>query len=668
MSNTAPDYSVPSSAGVGYLPPRRLVRAGLAPAKGGDARTPRGKALVECDGWDFLPVVLWKISSEGVILRANLASDELLGYEPLEFLGRKLDDFLVDSIDFKSFSKRIGLIPKATSVQVCLRCKDGSTRDVAIDANRVADGSGGEVIHCAVADQSVQRRTEGFAREQAEFFTKSTEALLIQDPSGSITFWSQGAERLYGVASKDAIGRHMLDLPAFDKTQAAAARKAVLANGEWSGAMRNFTASGNEIAVESRWVLLRDREGRSQSIVVINDDAADAKVMEEDRLRAQRQECIGTLAGGIAHDLNNILQPISIALDLFRSRLSDDESQEMLQLVDSNVRRATELVRQILTFTSGVRGDRKSMAVAPLFGEVANFIRQTFPKSIQLQLAIDEQAGAILGDSTQIEQVLLNLCVNARDAMSDGGCLRLEASNFEVEEGFSNAQQHAKPGRYVRLTVSDTGSGIPRQLRKKIFEPFFTTKGPEKGTGLGLAAALGIIRSHNGFLTLETEEGCGSSFHAFIPAARAVGPTPPPVSSSASIGDLKGGGEAILLVDDELTVLKVMQRSLEKSGYRVLTAADGEAGLDVYFKHREEIRLVITDMAMPGMDGLDMIAALKKANPMVKVICTSGLNTPSNLGLLDGLGVQAILSKPCNSRTILQAIKEALGTSPQTPA
>ncbi|MFY8269243.1 MAG: PAS domain S-box protein, partial [Terrimicrobiaceae bacterium] len=310
----------------------------MTPAKGGGARTPRVKALVECDGWDFLPVVLWKISSEGVILRANLASDELLGYEPLEFLGRKLDDFLVDSIDFKSFSKRIGLIPKAASLQVCLRCKDGSTRDVAIDANRVADGSGGEVIHCAVADQSVQRRTEGFAREQAEFFTKSTEALLIQDPSGSITFWSQGAERLYGVASKDAIGRHMLDLPAFDKTQAAAARKAVLANGEWSGAMRNFTASGNEIAVESRWVLLRDREGRSQSIVVINDDAADAKLMEEDRLRAQRQECIGTLAGGIAHDLNNILQPISIALDLFRSRLSDDESQEMLQLVDSNLR------------------------------------------------------------------------------------------------------------------------------------------------------------------------------------------------------------------------------------------------------------------------------------------------------------------------------------------
>jgi CheY-like chemotaxis protein len=369
------------------------------------------------------------------------------------------------------------------------------------------------------------------------------------------------------------------------------------------------------------------------------------------------------LSGGIAHDLNNVLQPVSMFLDLLRVRLPDEESREILDAVGSNLRRATELVRQILNFSSGVRIEQRTVDVPELISEVTNFIRPTFPKTIQLQVSVQKNISAVLGNATQLEQVLLNLCVNARDAMPNGGRLKLEASNFHVDERFVKLHPQAKLGDYVRITVHDTGHGIPRQLRKKIFEPFFTTKGPEKGTGLGLATSAGIIRNHNGFLTLDTEEGCGSSFHAFLPASA----IPVERLSTTTAPQENGHGEAILLVDDEPTVLKVMTRSLEKSGYRVIPAENGEEGFALYSRHQQDVRLVITDMAMPGMDGPALIAALKKLNPELKIICTSGFGSSSGKNSATELGVQTILSKPCNSRTIIQAIQDAL-TAPDLPA
>ncbi len=613
------------------------------------------------DTWDLLPVIIWKLSAEGIVLGTNRACGELLGYEAEEFVNRPVDDFLVDSIDFKFLRNNIEVLGRVANQEACLRCKDGSTRHVVIDAG--SDRAGGNLreIYCAVSDHSLRKRTEVHAREQTELLLRNEEAIIIQNLEGVVIYWSMGAERLYGLPSFEAIGRPLPKEFGEDRQMLETATRTVLERGEWRGEIPNTTTTGTPFVVESRWVLLRDQSGNPQSILVINEDAAESRLLEEERLRAQRQECIGNLAGGIAHDLNNILQPISIALDMFRGRLADNESQEVLGLLDSNVRRATELVRQILTFTSGVRPERQTVEVHSLFGEVANFVRQAFPKAIQLQVYVEDKLPPILGDQTQMEQVVLNLCVNARDAMREGGNLRLEAVAFEVDEGFAARQPLAKPGRYVRLSVSDTGAGIPRQIRKKIFEPFFTTKGPEKGTGLGLATVLGIIRRHGGFLTLETEEGCGSSFHVFIPAAQAVAAsTHTKAGGGRPDSALKGGGETILLVDDEATVLKVMQRSLEKSGYRVLTAKDGDEGFALFKQHAGEIHLVITDMSMPGMDGPEMIAAIHKASPAVPILGTSGLDTQPDKETLRSLGLQKILGKPCNSQTILQAIRQVL--------
>jgi len=613
--------------------------------------------------WDVLPGSLWKLNGEGLILDANQSALDFLGYSKSQFLGRSVDEFFWDGMDFQKLVAALFYSGKAHGILACLRCQDGSTREVTLDASSL---DGGQIVYCAINDRSVQRRTEDHALAQAASLEKPAEVIFIQTLDGIVTHWSLEAEKFYGFKATEILGKKIPSQIALPPEFAKAALQAVLANGEWSGQGRILSGDARPIDVQTRWVLLNPPDGQPPSILILAEDAAELLQLNEDRLRAHRHECVGMLSGGIAHDLNNVLQPISMFLDLLRYRLPDAESVEMLDAVEANLRRSTDLVRQILSFSSGARTEQRTLDIPELISEVSTFIRSTFPKTIQFQVIVPEKIHPVLGNATQLEQVLLNLCVNARDAMPDGGRIKIEVSNFKGDESFVRRHSQAQAQNYVRITVSDTGHGIPRPLRKKIFEPFFTTKGPNKGTGLGLATAVGIIRNHGGFLTLETEEGCGSSFHAFLPAS--TGPLEP-ISLPPSIPEnqkANGHGEAILLVDDESIVLKVMARSLEKAGYRVLAADDGDQGCALYKLHQKDIRLVITDMAMPGMDGPALISALKKINPRVKIICTSGFGSSSGKNSPAELGVHAILSKPCNSRVVIQAIQEALSATPPT--
>ncbi len=613
--------------------------------------------------WDVLPGSLWKLNGEGLILDANQSALDFLGYSKSQFLGRSVDEFFWDGMDFQNLVAALFYSGKAHGILACLRCQDGSTREVTLDASSL---DAGQIVYCAINDRSVQRRTEVHALAQAASLEKPAEVFFIQTLDGVVTHWSLGAEKFYGFKATEVLGKKIPSRISLPPRLATAALQSVLANGGWSGQVRILSADARHIDVQMRWVTLNPPDGQPPSVLILAEDAAELLQLNEDRLRAHRHECVGMLAGGIAHDLNNVLQPISMFLDLLRYRLPDAESVEMLDAVEANLRRSTDLVRQILAFSSGARTEQRALDIPELISEVATFIRSTFPKTIQFQVTVPENIHPVLGNATQLEQVLLNLCVNARDAMPDGGRIKIEVSNFYADESFARRHSQAQVQSYVRISVSDTGHGIPRPLRKKIFEPFFTTKGPNKGTGLGLATAVGIIRNHGGFLTLETKEGCGSSFHAFLPAS-----TVPlePISLPPSVLEIQkanGHGEAILLVDDEPTVLKVMARSLEKSGYRVLAAEDGEQGHALYERHQKDVRLVITDMAMPGMDGRALISALKKINPKVKIICTSGFGSSSGKNSPSELGVHAILSKPCNSKVVLQAIQEALSADPPT--
>ena len=608
------------------------------------------------DAWNDAPVVLWVISLEGKFLRANLAAVEWMGYDSREIAKLSLDDVLVIPFHFKNLKKSLADSLKVSDWEATVRCKDGSTRNVLIDAKYH-----GELIHCAVRDHSVTKRTEDYVREQAEFFARNKEAIIVQSLDGKVIHWSKMAEELYGFDAASLIGRELPIEYRADQQQISAAQNAVIKKGEWEGELSQRSATGEKIHVQSRWVLMRDTAGVAQSILTINSDAAEIRSLEEKRLRIQRQDCLGTLAGGIAHDLNNILQPVAMSVEMLQESRKDSESHEILDMMAGNLRRASELIRHILKFTVGSRSEPAIVELEPLFKEVGNIIRQSFPKTIRFKMSVPEDLGAVLGDATQIEQILLNLCVNARDAMPSGGKLQLLAENIFVDQELASRHPGAQDGNYVKISISDTGDGIPLPIRKKIFEPFFTTKGPESGTGLGLSTVHGIVQTHGGFLVLETEEGQGTTFEVYLPSFRAAYCAVPEPTKKPALPKLQGTGEFILLVDDEPAVLKVMQRSLEKSGYGVLAATDGEEGLEIYKKRREDIRVVITDMAMPGMDGPELIEALHRINPKLKIICTSGLSLPNGANANQDPGVSATLSKPCNSRAILEAIKSALG-------
>lgn len=422
--------------------------------------------------------------------------------------------------------------------------------------------------------------------------------------------WNAGAEKLYGIPASDILGRPWPSGFSREKEQLVEAERITHQKGEWSGKLTQSTADGTEIEVQSRWVLLPAQMSENANILIISVLDSDLQYLEEEKLRAQRQECIGVLAGGIAHDLNNTLQPTAMAMDLIRGRLLDPDSQDLLQVVDANLRRATEFVRQILSFTLGGKRHRAGF-LGEIIADISSFATHAFPKAIQIQTDLAAEVSPVLANATQLKQVLLNLCVNARDAMPEGGLLTLSACNVDLDQEAAKRNPIAKAGKFVCISVSDTGSGIPQSVRDKIFEPFFTTKGPEKGTGLGLATVMGIVRGHGGFLLLESAEGRGTVFQIFIPAAPTSWATPV-LATPTTTTELRGHGETILLVDDEPTVLKLMQRALERAGYHVMTAFDGQKGLDCYTENQEKIALVLTDMSMPGMGGADMIRQLRK--------------------------------------------------------
>lgn len=399
------------------------------------------------------------------------------------------------------------------------------------------------------------------------------------------------------------------------------------------------------------------------------------KKLEAQFLRAQRLESIGTLASGIAHDLNNILSPVLMAVQLLQSRFTDEGGQQMLQVLRQNVLRGSEMVKQILAFAKGAEGGRLPLQPEHVVKEVINLLKETFPKNIAVKYYVPANLNSINGDPTQIHQVLMNLCVNARDAMhSTGGTLTITAENKAVDEQFAGMLPNARAGHYTVISISDTGTGIPKEVQDKIFDPFFTTKEPGKGTGLGLSTVLGIVKSHGGFLNVYSEKGKGTKFEMYLPALE-TGELTHSVTSTTELPF--GHDELILVVDDEGAIREITQRTLENFGYRVLVAANGTEAIALYAQHRQEIQLVLTDIMMPYMDGPAMIRALQRINPAVQVIASTGLAESEKTHKAAMLGVKTFLTKPYTAQELLQILptllpakseNSASGLSPTGPA
>jgi nitrogen-specific signal transduction histidine kinase len=403
--------------------------------------------------------------------------------------------------------------------------------------------------------------------------------------------------------------------------------------------------------------VIRDSDGRISRVIVVSRDVTEEKRLAAQFLRAQRMESIGTLAGGIAHDLNNVLAPIMMAIEVLRSKVSDPGGQMILNTIETSARRGADIVRQVLAFGRGVEGDRILVQLKHIVIEVVKIAGQTFPKSIDVRTNVPRDLWTVSADPTQMHQVLLNMLVNARDAMPNGGALTISAENITLDETYSRMHLEAKPGAYVSLGITDTGTGIPADIREKIFEPFFTTKEIGMGTGLGLSTTLAIVRSHKGFINVYSELGKGTTFRIYIPATGAASR----VTAPGEDADLPTGkGELILVIDDEAAIREITKETLQAYGYKAMTASDGAEGVALFAENKGTIKVVITDIMMPVMDGTAAILALKRIHPGVKIIAASGLTASGQIKTSSNYNVEAFLTKPYTAEKLLKALAAVL--------
>lgn len=382
-------------------------------------------------------------------------------------------------------------------------------------------------IHIDITERKV---SEQKIAEQAALIDITTDAIFVTTLDHHILFWNKGAERLYGWHANDVLNQNATELlhsgdppksPSHD-LQFQNIQRILTETGEWQGELQHVTNANKTICVQSRWTLVRDEQNCPKSILIVNTDITEKKQFEAQFLRAQRLESLGTLASGIAHDLNNILTPILVIAKLLPIKLPDldEKNQQMLKTIETSAQCGADLVKQILLFARGGEGVRSSLHLGAVVVEVEKIIRQTFPKLIEIETIVAPDLWTVWADATQLHQVLMNLCVNARDAMPRGGTLTILVDNMYIDEAYARRHIDAKVGDYVVIAVADTGTGIPSDMINHIFDPFFTTKEVGKGTGLGLSAVLGITKSHGGFVDVQSELGIGSQFKVLLPADR----------------------------------------------------------------------------------------------------------------------------------------------------
>ncbi len=490
-------------------------------------------------------------------------------------------------------------------------------------------------------------------REQAALIEKAQDAILVQDLAGKIIYANPSAEKLFGWSAlelqPDSAAQRLFAASAKSFSDAF---QATLTTGEWQGELQLTTRAGRKLIVESRGTLIRDERGEPKSVLLINTDVTEKKQLEAESHRAQRLESIGALAGGMAHDLNNALSPILMGLQLLQKEREDDETRRMLAVMEDNTHRGADMVKQVLLFARGQDGEREPLALGSLLREMERIVRQTFPKSINVAALVPADLWPVLGNATQLHQVLLNLCVNARDAMPHGGELTLAADNVELTRAETQLIPQGAPGRYVMLLVADTGSGIAPEVLPRIFEPFFTTKPVGEGTGLGLSTSARIVNQHGGFLNVKSEPGRGTTFELYLPCATIA--LTPAMPLADSVAPPRGNGETILVVDDERAIREMIAGTLSEQGYHALTAANGAEALVQLGHAAETVRLILLDHDMPVMNGRETLTAIRARWPQLPVLLMSGEVESKEILRT------TTLSKPFQLQQLLQAVNEQL--------
>jgi PAS domain S-box-containing protein len=610
-----------------------------------------------------VPAVLYVLRIEGQNIVPVLVSENierLLGVTVAESMSYK---WWLDSLHPEDRDRVVGVLTEALkgdgySMEYRLRHKDGSYHWVE-DKNRVVRDAAGKPQQLVGVWTGIteRKRNEERLREQADIIERAQDAVIVRDfTSDCITVWNSGAERLYGWSASEAIGRPMEDLIFAEPNDRQALLKQLISTGEFHGEIKHRAKDGREVIVDGRATLIRNDDGTPRSVLGINTDITEQKKLEKHVLRTQRLESIGTLASGVAHDLNNILVPILMAVPVLRGDPSPEESENFLSTIESSAQRGADIVKQVLTFARGAAGDRVLLQPIYVIEEIAKIAKETFPKTVRVRTNYADDVRLVEGDPTQLHQVLLNLCLNARDAMSEGGSLTLTAENFDVDEQYATMTPGLKAGPHVLISVMDTGTGIAQNIVEKIFDPFFTTKELGKGTGLGLSSALGIVKSHGGVIKVYSTAN-GTAFRVFLPSTAGVFQAD---ETKAQMDVPTGHGETILIVDDESAIREVAKVVLSKSGYKVLAAGDGPSALAIFMQQPNEINVVLTDVVMPIMSGMVLARTLRKMDVKAKIIVSSARDSDYNPGELTDIGVDGCLNKPYSRETLLRAVDRVL--------
>jgi PAS domain S-box-containing protein len=582
-------------------------------------------------------------------LAANAAYYTGTGFEERAVVGRALDE-LISPERFRAVAAHYR---RALAERRTVRWEETAeypsgirTAEVSITPLCKPDGPCSDIVG-TIHDVTERKGAEEKIAAQAALLDSAREAILVRGLDHVVRYWNAGATRTYGWTAEEAVGRDVRELlyRGDDRDAFEAATRRTLEDGEWKGELHQVAKDGRPIVTECSWTLVRGADGEPAAVFAINLDVSDRKRLEAQVALAQRMESLGTLAGGIAHDFNNVLAAILGSVAVARLQLPpSDPVQRKLEVIEGAARRATDLVRRILTFSRGAQPRRAVLPIGPVVEEAISLLRATLPAMIRLQVRLAADAFPVAADASQIHQVVMNLATNAVQAMGDSpGVLAIELDPVTLDAPLEGIASNVGPGRYVRLRVADEGHGMDADTLSRIFEPFFTTKPAGVGTGLGLSVVLGIVRGHGGALTVESHPGRGTVFDLYFPAAD---PTLQPVDEAPAAPVEPGRGERVLFVDDEAAIVTLVTQFLEGLGYRVAAFTDPQRALAAVRAAPERVDALVTDYAMGGISGLALAAEARRARPDLPVVLVSGYPTPEVGDEAHRIGVRVVLGKP----------------------
>jgi two-component system, cell cycle sensor histidine kinase and response regulator CckA len=610
-----------------------------------------------------IPDLVWLKDPDGVYLTCNPRFERFFGAKESEIVGKTDYDFVeADLADFfRNHDRKAMDAGKPSINEEWITFADDGHQELLETIKTPMCDSDGALIGVLGIGRNITgiRRAEESEKRLATAIEQSVELVIITDANRNMQYVNPAFERISGYTQEEVIGKtpKLLKSDEHDKAFYEKMLDTLRRGVHWRGRIISKKRDGTLFHEDVTISPVRDEMDNIINFVDVGHDVSHEVLLQNQLAQAQKMEAVGTLAGGVAHDFNNLLTVVIGYSDLLLTEKDrQDPAYADLQKINQAAQKGADLVRRLLTFSRKAEFKPRPLNLNYQIEQLEKMLTRTIPKMVNIDLRLGDGLSRVIADPTQLDQVLMNLAVNASDAMPDGGRFFIETTNLFLDEEFTRTHLGAQPGEYVLLSISDTGCGMSRETVDHIFEPFYTTKEAGKGTGLGLAMVYGIVKQHNGYITCYSELGEGTTFRIYLPAAERE--IDQDVATTGAMPPF--GTETILLVDDEEFIRDLGEQILKRSGYTVLTASDGKEALDLYRKENGKIALVILDLIMLGMGGRQCLEKLLQIDPNVRVLISSGFAATGETREAIETGAKGFVSKPYNVKQMLQSVREVL--------